>query len=248
MPVHFEDFEDFHLGNSPLAEVICQVRFPTILGISKEDPVDFQENVREYFPELEIEQTVLISPLGHESVQSELKPRIFRFKDSEDNYSVTLAPDFFALVSKSYTTWIDFREKLQYVTEAIQSIYRIPYANRVGLRFINVFTIENTGTSDFEELTDIFCDSLVTLLRIPEIESPYVLNQEIRTRVNDDGDFTLRFGLREETTNELVLDFDRYCTEKTSLEDLRSCCDRYHKSIYNAFRWAIKTDRIDIFS
>ena len=36
---------------NPLAEVICQLRFPTILAIGAKDPVDFQDAIRDVFPQ-----------------------------------------------------------------------------------------------------------------------------------------------------------------------------------------------------
>ena len=36
---------------NPLAEVICQLRFPEILSIGANLPVDFQEAIRDEFPQ-----------------------------------------------------------------------------------------------------------------------------------------------------------------------------------------------------
>ena len=37
--------------SNPLIEVICQLRFPTILSISAREPADFQEGIRQHFPQ-----------------------------------------------------------------------------------------------------------------------------------------------------------------------------------------------------
>ena len=37
-------------GNAPVHEVICQLRFPTILSINNTEPADFQEAIRDAFP------------------------------------------------------------------------------------------------------------------------------------------------------------------------------------------------------
>lgn len=247
MPVHFEECEDIHLNNAPLREVICQVRFPQKLRIANEDPVAFQEAIGGRFPELEIEQPVLIGPLGHESPNVEIQPRIFRFKDRVENYSVSLAPDFFALVSKSYDDWAGFSDHLRFVSEAFQRVYSIDYATRIGLRYVNVLTLENSGARSLQELISIVREELVVLLRLPEIENPYVVKQEIRAKVDDDGDFTLRFGLKDGTQDEYILDFDRYITGEVTIDDLLERCDRYHRAIYCAFRWAIAHGKLEVF-
>ena len=44
------DNRRYAYGKSQLIEVICQLRFPTILSIDTREPADFQEPVREAFP------------------------------------------------------------------------------------------------------------------------------------------------------------------------------------------------------
>ena len=46
----FSDRPRTHYGNAPAHEVICQLRFPTILTINNVEPADFQEAIRREFP------------------------------------------------------------------------------------------------------------------------------------------------------------------------------------------------------
>ena len=46
----FSQEERVIFSNNQLVEVICQLRFPTILAISAREPVDFQEAIRDVFP------------------------------------------------------------------------------------------------------------------------------------------------------------------------------------------------------
>ena len=39
-----------HYRSNQIAEVICQLRFPEILSIGANVPVDFQEKIRQDFP------------------------------------------------------------------------------------------------------------------------------------------------------------------------------------------------------
>ncbi|MGC9359728.1 MAG: TIGR04255 family protein, partial [Anaerolineae bacterium] len=50
--------KEIRLVRSPLKEVVCQVRFPTILSIKHEDPTGLQERLRSRFPAFEVEQPI----------------------------------------------------------------------------------------------------------------------------------------------------------------------------------------------
>lgn len=48
-----------HYEKTLAHEVICQLRFPTILTINNVEPADFQERIREDFPQYARKQDVL---------------------------------------------------------------------------------------------------------------------------------------------------------------------------------------------
>ena len=45
----FAKYERCLYQRSPLIEVICQLRFPTILSIGSQEPAEFQEAIRHEF-------------------------------------------------------------------------------------------------------------------------------------------------------------------------------------------------------
>lgn len=47
----FSDRPRSHYRAAPVREVICQLRFPTILTINNVEPADFQEAIRAEFPQ-----------------------------------------------------------------------------------------------------------------------------------------------------------------------------------------------------
>lgn len=249
MPVHFIEHEDIHLDNAPLSEVICQIRFPPLLRLINQQPAEFQEHVREKFPKISIEQPVIVGPLDKfgTAPQAHISPKVFHFANKTNTCAVSLAPDFLALRSTSYSTWATFSEQLRFAFEALQAVYDVPYATRIGLRYINLLTLANTGRESFEELTSLVRPELVALFQLDEITEPYLVKQELRTHIENDGDFTIRVSLVEAEENALLLDFDRYTEdEEILLDDLIERCDRYHRLVYNAFRWAI-ADNLHVF-
>ena len=42
--------------NNQLMDVICQLRFPTILSVGAREPVDFQDAIRSVFPRYQLRQ------------------------------------------------------------------------------------------------------------------------------------------------------------------------------------------------
>ena len=48
----FSDHPRTHYRNAPAHEVICQLRFPSILTINRVEPADFQEAIRAEFPSM----------------------------------------------------------------------------------------------------------------------------------------------------------------------------------------------------
>ena len=52
----FAKFERCLYQKSPLIEVICQLRFPTIPSIGAEEPTAFQEAVQQDFPQFAVRQ------------------------------------------------------------------------------------------------------------------------------------------------------------------------------------------------
>ena len=47
----FAPYERYQYARAPLVEVICQLRFPTILSIGAKEPAEFQEAIRKDFPQ-----------------------------------------------------------------------------------------------------------------------------------------------------------------------------------------------------
>ena len=59
----FSDRPRTHYEKTLAHEVICQLRFPTILSINNVEPADFQERIREDFPQY-ARMLVFLPPLS----------------------------------------------------------------------------------------------------------------------------------------------------------------------------------------
>jgi len=245
----FPPIEDIRLKKAPLDEVICQVRFPQILRIGEEKPVDFQEQIRRRLPVLDVEREIEVRVPSQEISQpsAQASPPVFRFKSSDEKTIVSLAPHFYALSTKVYTHWRDFLEFVQLVNNAACAVYDLPYATRIGLRYVNRLTFENTQTNSVRDLWGIVRSELTVLLRENCWDDPLEMLNQLLLAGEGDERLRLRMGFRKEDDPFFLLDFDCYVEGNKPLEELMSLCNRFHDVIYRAFRWCIEDDQLDVF-
>ena len=137
MSLNFPSKPDIQLENPPLVEVVCQVRFPPILRIASEEPSEFQERIRDQFPNVELEHGFLVRVPGPGAMgtpTAEPQTRTYRFRTPDAQTAISLAVDFYALSSNRYSHWEEFAKYLRSTHEAIQHVYKPTYSMRIGLR------------------------------------------------------------------------------------------------------------------
>ena len=122
-------------GAHQLAEVICQFRFPEILSVSAQDPVAFQEAIREDFPQfLRRKELPALSP---GAVQKPEPVTNFQFSTADGKWRINLTNRFISLTCTHYTGWEDFAAHLDKPLASFIQIYKPAYFERVGLRYLN---------------------------------------------------------------------------------------------------------------
>lgn len=140
----FFDRDRYLYRKHQLVEVICQLRFPTILSISAREPADFQEEIRRDFPQykrlLEQAQPKISGVPGNLRVEEGNRVTNYQFLSADGRWKVNLTDNFVALATPAYTKWEDFAAKLDLILAQFIPIYQPAYFERVGLRFINVFS------------------------------------------------------------------------------------------------------------
>lgn len=138
------DNKSIEYENNQLAEVICQLRFPTILSIDTREPAEFQEAVRQDFPKymLQVEKLPPINGSQQRQVNN------YSFISEDGGYKLSLTKNFLALSTVRYTNWDDFARWLDQPLGMFISIYKPAYFERVGLRYVNAFSREKLGLTD----------------------------------------------------------------------------------------------------
>ena len=135
--------------NHQLAEVVCQFRFPEILTISANLPVDFQEAIRAEFPRyskrMETPAPKLAGTPGNLTVQKQEQIPNYQFVSQDGLWRVNLTGTFISLSCSRYTGWEDFAARLDKPLASFIQIYKPAYFERVGLRYLNFFSRSSLG-------------------------------------------------------------------------------------------------------
>lgn len=250
MPIKFPEVDEVPLATPPLDEVVCQVRFPPILKISTEEPVELQELIRGIFPEFEkrhVFQLQLPVPGNPIPPSAENQSISFVFTDIGKEMQATLAPNFYAVSTSKYRGWSKFLEVLEIVHRAVVTSYRPAYATRIGLRYVNRLTTENTEAVTREELLDLVKKELTAMLRGSVWDSASEMIGVVNF-ADPPAQMNLRFGYEvNESVPTFLLDFDYFEEGTIDLAEVMARCNQYHEIIYRAFRWVVRDDTLTHF-
>ena len=141
-----------------LAEVICQLRFPEILSIQANLPVDFQEAIRDEYPRYssrkETPAPKLTGTPGNLNLEKQEPITNYQFASADGVWRVNLTSRFISLSCSKYTCWEDFAARLDKPLAAFIKIYHPAYFERVGLRYLNFISRNELGLegTPFSEL------------------------------------------------------------------------------------------------
>ncbi|MCD7934362.1 MAG: TIGR04255 family protein [Oscillospiraceae bacterium] len=149
----------FIYEKNQLIEVICQLRFPTILSIKAKEPAEFQDTIRENFPVYRCQTEKLAAAPNSEpkTVQNH------SFIAENGGYRLSLTKNFIALSSMRYTSWEDFAHTLDEPLGQFIRIYRPAYFERVGLRYVNGVSRERLGLQE-RRWNDLFQPQYLSVL------------------------------------------------------------------------------------
>ncbi|MFH0766126.1 MAG: TIGR04255 family protein [Calditrichota bacterium] len=131
-------------NKTSLREVICQFRFPTILRIRVNDPVDFQEEIRTKFPLFKLRQDPVAIGIPEQirQVIAPQIPKMYDFSDENETSQVSLTEDFLALSTKHYERFENFMDSVDLALNALSKVYQPSFYVRVGFRYIDIINRE----------------------------------------------------------------------------------------------------------
>ena len=237
--------------HNPLAEVICQLRFPEILAIGARPPVDFQEAIRNEFPLYNPKQEVSAPKItgipGHFSLENRPATVNYQFSSSDGVWRVNLTSKFISLSCSRYTCWEDFARRLDKPLAAFIQVYKPAHFERVGLRYLNFISRKSL------ELEDVPFASLIESCYLGPLAESDVAEQAF-VRCNIDIETAIRGGCRlklhagpglikkpGQVDNEIkfIFDQDLFMPGNIPVNHSAGALQTLHSQSYSIFRGAI---------
>ena len=141
----YSDSRRVHYDHSQLAEVICQLRFPSILSIGTKEPVDFQEAIRSMFPRYTVKQEQLPPQLvgvGTPNAKLETPAPVtnYYFISADGKWKLNLTRNFISISTVAYPGWESFGKQFDLPLAEFIRIYQPAFFERIGLRYLNAFS------------------------------------------------------------------------------------------------------------
>ncbi|MBP3633475.1 MAG: TIGR04255 family protein [Oscillospiraceae bacterium] len=171
----FSQEERCRYEHPQVMDVICQLRFPTILAIGAREPVDFQEEIRAVFPNYLLRQDRLPAKVtavpGQPPKVEQQKPIAnHQFATQDGKYRINLSQNFISLTCSAYTCWEDFAAMLDKPLASFIKIYQPAFFERVGLRYLNAISRRDLGLEhlSWKELIEPAYLGLLSSEDVPE--------------------------------------------------------------------------------
>lgn len=238
--------------NSQLMDVVCQLRFPTILSITASEPAQFQEAIRMEYPRYAAQKerpAPKVTGLGTDHPTLEQQPPVTNFCFVSDNgkWRVNLTNRFIALSTQDYRDWEDFAARLDRILAAFISCYQPFYFERIGLRYINAFSRENLGLADvpWSELIEPPYLGVLAEGDVPEqavaksaMDVEMALPHGCRLKLHAGPGMLRRNGQAEKQTR-FIFDMDLSMTGQMTGVQIAGALSTLHSNSTSVFRGAI---------
>lgn len=250
----FPESERVVFQKNPLVEVICQLRFPTILEISSEDPVAFQKKIRPIYPVYEKEEEGISIPkeisqfIAQFPMAKSSESLIHKFITEDSSRSVSLNSNYVAITNKEcYESWDQFKREIKVAKEATEECYQPAFYSRIGLRYVDIIEKSKLGIEK-EPWHTLIRHSLLGLLAAEETrDNVEGIGGQVLIRIDEvqEGFVQLRHALvkREEGRRAYRIDADFFTRERRAIGDVTTILDQFNRLAGNLFRWAI-TERL----
>lgn len=236
---------------NPLAEVICQLRFPRILRIDTELPAVFQEQIRSAFPNFSQSPSLELGKLPPDLARLVGLDRAlgsgqqsYEFSSADGAWKVTLTSQALALVTTRYARWEEFKERLALPLRALEHVYAPSFFSRLGLRYQDVVRRSDLGLGEtpWHELLEV---QVLGELATPAIEAAAIeVARNLLLQLDEEGDKVrvqhgfAKTGQDPETC--YLIDCDFFVEQQTEPSNATTVLDRLNKESGRLFRWCIK--------
>ena len=231
---------------SPLIEVICQLRFPDILKIEAHEPADFQDAIRQVYPQYakRIEQLPPQNAGGTMVEQGTVNN--YQFISADGGWKVSLTKGFIALSTLSYTRWEDFATRLDRPLAQFIQLYQPAFFERIGLRYVNAVSRQRLGLEG-ELWDDLIRSQYIGILGEPDVEESEIAKCSLDVETPLVGDYRMKLhagpgligGGKTDKEVKFILDGDFSTAGKHNPDAVPEKLERMHRFAVCLFQGAI---------
>lgn len=239
------------LRKNQLAEVICQFRFPQILIIDSTPPAQFQEMVRDSFPQYALRKEAQAPRIVNHngSMQVETPPTVtnYQLSSADGVWRINLTSSFISLSCSHYTCWEEFAKQFDKVLTAFIKTYSPAYFTRVGLRYMNFISrrdLELTGIP----YSDLIEPCYLGPLAEDDVSEHTVTRCTVDTQLQLQGctakihagpGMVKHNGISDQEPR-FIFDQDLFLSGNIPIHTSAGALNTLHRQAYSVFRGAIK--------
>ncbi len=234
-------------GKNPLVEVVCQLRFPSILRIESHLPSEFQDRIRRAFPVYNgpttlprVEGAAALPPQLLKLIAGAATSVSHEFLSADQVWKVSLTRDFIALTTTTYVNWQDFAERLAPPLEAFTEIYEPAFYQRIGLRYVDRIVPASLGLAG-RQWRELLKPHIAGELADPTV-GPHVeraLRELLIALPTDGGKVRIVHGI-EDNGAAYVIDSDFFTEQQIAVRDVSRVLVGFNQLAGRLFRWCIE--------
>lgn len=245
-----EELKRVRYEKSPLIEVIFQLRFPTILSINSNQPVRFQEKIRDKYPFYEDK----LEEFGDFVLNPQLKAATMRKTGENKNYmfvsedgmtKINLTPSFIAISTMGYTLWEDFEKHIDFIIPIFEAEYHPSFYTRVGLRYVDAFTRSDLGLQG-KKWIELIKPHVLGMVNEEHEDGVKSYLSEIEYETKESGVLSkARFEfvhINDKPELSLLMDCDYYSLGITNLNSMREKANKLHEASSQFIQTSITTE------
>lgn len=242
-------------SKNPLVEVICQLRFPSILRIDSEVPSKFQEKIRHQYPlfeetpikELKLELPPELIQAFKEVISPVKTGKIaYDFLSPDKTWKVGLTREFIALSTNKYERWEEFKAYLEEPLSALINVYSPAFFTRVGLRYRDVICRSALGLPTDYPWSELLKPHIAGELTSPTLaDCVFGVAKKIQVRLSENAEVLIQHGFVQHPEGETcyLIDSDFSISAQTEVTDVIPTLDLFNRQTRDFFRWCI-TDQL----
>lgn len=240
-----------HYRNNQIGEVICQLRFPEILTIAANIPAQFQERIRDDFPQYSVRKEApapkITGTPGNFTLENQPQTINYQFASADGVWRVNLTSRFISLSCSRYTCWEDFARKLDKPLVALIKTYKPAYFERVGLRYLNFISRKDLDLED-TPFSRLMAPAYVGLLADEDLQEGAIARCSMEAELNIRGGCKAKIhagpGLVKkngQSDNEIkfIFDQDLFMPGKVPVNMSAGALQTLHAQAWTIFRGAI---------